>query len=265
MIKLHFPSMRTAYRRLQALTTLGYLKAFTVPHIPERVFYIDKPGAEVVAGELNITVDNLKWHRTAKAPKDYYFLRHFLAINDFRIQITLSCQDSPLSLLGFIPEYYGEKTAQGNVKKYIRDRVCDISNHTIEYSHTPDAVFALEKENKPALFFFEVDRGTEIISDPEKGLLKSLIFYLHYWADKKYHRYSADFGGRAFTTFRTLIVTTSRERLYNIRSVVGKLSFTPEQAKRFLWITTQDAKNILFEPVWQSLDSADDKLYKIGG
>jgi hypothetical protein len=180
---LRFPSKRTAYRRLQALTALGYLKSFTVPNIPERIYYLDKPGAEITAGELRITLDDLKWHRYTKVPKDYYFLRHFLAINDFRILLTLACQESPITLLGFIPEYFGEKTPQGNVKKYIRDRVCDISNQTRQYSHTPDAVFSLEKDGNPALFFLEVDRGTEIISDTEKGLLKSIVFYLNYWVD----------------------------------------------------------------------------------
>jgi hypothetical protein len=120
---LHFPSKRTAWRRLQALTTLGYLKAFTVPHIPERIYYLDKAGAEIVASEMQVTVADLQWYRYLKAPKDYYFLRHFLAINDFRILITSACQDSPIQLLGFIPEYFGEKTRQGNVKKYIRDKV----------------------------------------------------------------------------------------------------------------------------------------------
>ena len=37
-----------------------------------------------------------------------------------------------MRLLGFIPEYVGEKTTQGNVKKYIRDNVPDISNNTAD-------------------------------------------------------------------------------------------------------------------------------------
>jgi hypothetical protein len=107
---LHFPSKRTSYRRLQALLMLGYLKAFTVPSINERIYYLDTPGAEVVAGEMQVSVDDLKWHRSMRAPKDYYFLRHFLAINDFRITLTRACQENPITLLGFIPEYVGEKT-----------------------------------------------------------------------------------------------------------------------------------------------------------
>ncbi len=38
---LHFPSKGTAWRRLRAMTALGYLKAFTAPSIPERLYYLD--------------------------------------------------------------------------------------------------------------------------------------------------------------------------------------------------------------------------------
>src|SRR5687768_3530077 len=96
--RLHFPSTKTAYRRLQTLTALGYLKAFTAPSIPERIFYLDKEGAEVVAGDMHVTVEDLQWYRYSKTPKDYYFLKHFLAINDFRILLTQACSDSPITL-----------------------------------------------------------------------------------------------------------------------------------------------------------------------
>src|SRR5262249_101383 len=156
-------------------------------------------------------------------------------INDFRILITKKCQDSPMQLLGFIPEYIGEQTKQGFVKKYIRDNVA-------EYSHTPDGVFALEKEGNAALFFLEIDRGIETVSDPEKGILKGIVFYLHYWNSQKWQRYVKDFD-REFRTARTLIVTTSKERLNNIREVVTNFSFSPAHAKRFLWGTVETQIN----------------------
>ena len=61
------------------------------------------------------------------------------------------------------------------------------------YSHTPDGVFALKKGDNAALFFVEIDRGTEIVSDPEKGVLKSIVFYLNYWVSGKFARYAKDF------------------------------------------------------------------------
>jgi hypothetical protein len=264
--QLHFPSLRTVQRRLKALTTLGYIKAFRAPSISERIFYLDKKGADIVATELHVAVEDLQWYRYTKAPKDYHFLKHFLAINDFRILITRACLYNSIQLIGFIPEYMGEKTQTGDVKKYIRDRVCDVKNQTIEYSHTPDAVFALGKNDSAALFFLEIDRGIEVISDPQKGLLKAVIFYLNYWVDGKYQHYSSDFANKPFKAFRSLFIVPSSERLQHLREEVTKLPFPKPEAKRFLWATTSGkvTTQTLFEPIWLSLDIHDGAFHKIG-
>ena len=185
LARLHFPSHASAYQRLRILKREGLVKSFNAPAIAERIFHLDKAGAKLVSAELE-TEEELSWYRYTKTPKDYYYLRHFLAINDFRILITQVCESDvqksdahPISLLGFIPEYIGEKTKEGHVKKYLRDTVK-------EYSHTPDAVFALEKDGTTALFFLEIDRGLETVSDPEKGFLKCVIFYLHFTAPFKF-------------------------------------------------------------------------------
>jgi Replication-relaxation len=253
-----FPSQRTMHRRTQTLAKLGLIKSFTTPSIEERVFYLDKKGAGIVAGELSKDREDLDWHIPSHIPKDYYFLRHFLAINDFRILLITACKDSHMSLIDFIPEYKGEKTKEGYVNRYIRDRIQ-------AYSHTPDAVFALEKDGKPALFFLEIDRGGEVVSDPQKGLLKAIVFYLNYWTSEKWKRYEKDFQ-REFTTFRTLIVTTSKERIKHIREATTNFPFKDPDAKRFLWITlsSQVTTDWVFEPIWQSLDIADPTLYRIG-
>jgi hypothetical protein len=260
---LHFPSQRTTYRRLQALGDGKFIKTFTVPGISSRIYYLNTSGAAVVADTMQVEIDDLEWHRAMRAPKDYYFLRHFLAINDFRIALSLACQNAPITLLGFIPEYIGEKTDKGNVKKYLRDNVCDIADTTKQISHTPDAAFALEKEGNAALFFVEIDRGVETVNDPEKGFLKSMVFYLNYRMEGKFTRYELDFG-REFKTFRTLIVTTSPIRLHNMREAVTKYEFPKNQAKRFLWGTTDVTKDNILSPVWQSMDVTDETNYTIG-
>ena len=253
---LHFPSLRTSYRRLQALIDRKYLKSFTIPNIAGRVYYLDKYGAGVVAEKNEVSLKDLGWNRTHHAPKDYYFLRHFLAVNDFRIALDLACQKSDISVLGFIPEYIGEKTNKGNIKKYLRDTVK-------EYSHTPDGVFALEKDGKTALFFLEVDRGTEVVNNPDKGFLKAIVFYLNYWSQKQFQRYEKDFG-REFKTFRSLIVTPSTQRLANMREAVTGYEFPSKQAKRFLWGTTEVTKDNIFTSIWQTMDTGDNKTYTIG-
>ena len=257
--RLHFPSDYTTWRRLQALVNYGCLKPFTVYNIPERLFYLDKKGAELISIEMQVNIEDLDWHRHTKQPKDYYFLKHFMAINDFRILITEACGTSAMKLPGFIPEYVGERSKDGNVKKYIRDRIGD-------HSHTPDAVFALEKDGKPALFFLEIDRGGEVVNDPEKGFLKSIVFYLNYWVDTKWQRYQKDFGVKEFKVFRVLYITTSKSRLEHMREAVTNLPFRDSNAKRFLWGTTEQAatKDWIFESIWRSMDTNDNALYRIG-
>ncbi|HEX3033975.1 MAG TPA: replication-relaxation family protein [Thermodesulfobacteriota bacterium] len=262
---LHFPSLQTAYRRLRALKALGYIKSFTVPNIPEGIYYLDRDGAQVVSGELGVEVEDLKWRQDTKSPKDYYFLRHFLKINDFRISLTLGCRGSQINLMGFIPEYYGERTEKRGIVKYIKDVVFDTKDQSRKISHIPDAVFALEKEGKAALFFLEADRGTEPLNDPEKGFLKCASFYLNYWTDGKYQRYREDFGCEPFRAFRTLIVTTSLARMQNMREAVSKFPFPSSHPKRFLWITTDEKikPETVFNPIWHSADIEDGNIYSI--
>lgn len=263
--RLHFPSMQTAYRRIRQLRGQGLLVDFRIPNIDELVLAVGRKGIAEIGALLGVEQSELRWTDTKNKPRDYYFMRHFLAINDFRIQLSLECEASGLRLLGFIPDYFGERTKAGGTVKYIRDVVCDIETSRPEISHTPDGVFALERNGKAALFFVEVDRGTEGISDPEKGVLKAIRFYAQYLLNGKYQRYADDFKSDQFKGFRTLFVTTSDARVKNIRKVVSEIDIPPK-ARLFVWLTTFEAiyKEGLFAPVWLSSDVADKRTYKIG-
>ena len=263
--RLHFPSLQTAYRRLRLLKTGGFVTAFTVASIEESIFTLAAPGLQAVAEALGVDRGSLKWVETKTKPRDYYFMRHFVAINDFRITLRQACDASDVKLLGFIPDYYGEKTDRGGPTKYIRDVICDIADNREEVSHTPDGVFALERIGKQALFFLEIDRGTEVVSDPDKGVLKSIRFYANYLLEGKYQRYAKDFGVTAFKGFRSVYVTTSAARLQNIREATTDLQ-VPQKAKRFHWITTVDkvTNETIFTPIWVSIDPTDSATYQIG-
>jgi hypothetical protein len=262
--RLHFPSLQTTYRRLRALTSLGYLSGFLAPTMSEHLYHLGPQGGSEVAAALGIEPSDLKWKDVSRPPKDYYFLRHFLKVTDFRIALAEACSSAGISLLGFIPEYYGQKTDAGGLAKYIKDFVCDVRDGGAPINHTPDAVFALQKNGAPALFFLEIDRGTEVITDLERGVLKSIRFYLNYLLSGKYSRYAGDFGVPAFRGFRTLLVTTSEQRVTNIRTAVASLAFE-DKAKRFVWLS-HEAEILagVFEPVWRSADAGDAGIYKIG-
>ncbi len=262
--RILFPSMQTAYRRMRLLKNAGLVSSFAVANIPESIFAVAKRGLRHVASCLGVDVENLKWNDTRAKPRDYYFMRHFIAINDFRIELARACESTSVRLLGFLPDYYGERTPSGGVAKYIRDSICDITPDREEVSHTPDGVFALKRDNNAALFFLEIDRGTETVSRADKGVLKSVRFYINYLIDGKYQRYAKDFKTEPFKGFRALYVTTSEERLVNIRKAAGDYDIS-DKAKRFLWITTSDqtgAKSLL-GAIWRSLDNKDDSQYAI--
>ena len=262
--RLFFPSLQTAYRRMRLLRESGYVTPFTVPNIAESMFGLTRKGITSVAASLGVETEELQWKNTKTKPKDYYFMRHFLAINDFRILLKEACDESDVNLLGFIPEYLGEKSKRGGMRKYIRDVICDIESEREEISHTPDGVFSLEKNGKPALFFLEIDRGTEVVSNTEKGVLKTIRFYMNYLLEGKYARYARDFGVEAFKGFRVLFVTTSENRVSNIREATSKLKL-PEKAKQFVWLTTFEMIMARgpFDTIWQSALSRDLEKYSI--
>jgi len=264
--RLHFPSMQTAYRRMRLLKAAGYVSAFTVANIDESIFMPSLQGLQAVAEALGVDREQLKWVGTKAKPRDYYFMRHFLYINDFRITLRLACEASGIRLLGFIPDYYGEKTDKGGVTKYIRDVVCDIASEHKDVSHTPDGVFALERNGKQALFFLEIDRGTEIVSDPTKGVSKAIRFYAEYLLTGKYQRYAKDFAVEQFKGFRTLLITSSVVRVENIRRAVADLP-VEEKAKRFFWLSTfeQVGSEGLLSSIWKSSLQSDQLRHSLIG
>lgn len=276
---LLFPSRQTTLRRLRYLTDNGYLSRFRVPGIEEFLFCLEKKGAEVVAEKLLVPVSELLWSAKTKAPRDPWFMRHFLLTGWFRIRLMDELEGIPgIKLLGFIPEYIGEAQEGGGVKKYLRDVVTDqASSQRSKITHTPDAVFALgrkgektasapdrlEASKEGALFFLEIDRGTEAIANPEKGVLKTLRYYLSLMGSDHYQRYARDFEVPPFQGFRVLFLTTTRERIENIRTVGGKFPWTPEKAKRFIWLAPREVleKGEVLGRVWRSFDPGDETLY----
>lgn len=265
--RLHFPSEQTATRRLRLLETAGFIATFKSIASVDRLASLARRGAEVVAERLAVPIGELRWDAKRKQPKDYLFLKHFLAAADFRIVLTQACAAHPdLRLLGFIPDHVSDGAAGGDLKKHVRDVTTDAMDPGQKISHAPDAVFALQRGESSALFFLEIDRGTEVLSNPDRGVLKTVRFYLSSLVSGGYQRYQGEFGfAHPFRAFRALFVVPSAERLENIRQICGTSSFNPDHAKRFLWLSTDDA---LIDPglltrEWLSLDPSDARRYTI--
>ena len=259
--RIHFASAQTARRRLRLLAQAELLKLIEVATIPERVAALTSSGAEALAIQSGKSIE-----ATGGRPQNPLFMQHHLAAAEFRIRLTTACtQRSDLQLASFLPEHLTRPGKNGQPTKYLRDEVPPAGGEAL-LAHTPDGVFALERSAQLALFFLEVDRGTEVLTSPDHGVGKIVRFYLRYLVSGRFQRYRSDFGASAdFRGFRTLLVTTSQQRLDNIRQRCGRIVFDPPAAKRFIWLATESVlkEGDLLAHQWQSLDPTDVSLYTI--
>ena len=263
--RLFFPSTQTARRRIRILAADGYVSTFRAPGVPDRIAHLAPRGLAVVAVSMGASAADLGSARTQ--PKDHYFLRHALAATDFRIAVALACSRHPdVSLRGFLDDRVVEKTERGLLRRYLRDVTADIRAPEVKVGHTPDGVFALAHCDSTALFFVEVDRGTESVANHEHGFAKTLRFYLNYLVGGGYTRYEQEFGVMSpFSTVRVLVLTSSRRRLENIRSVGAGLRFEPARALSFIWLAELGAvtTETVFSTPWVSLDPGYTNTYRI--
>jgi hypothetical protein len=264
--RLLFPSEQTANRRTRRLAAAGYLRVLRVPGVDERLVFLARRGAELVAHELQVPREAITYPTLGREARHPFFVRHHLDVTDFRISLERECLDSGLKLLGFLPEFLSRKVEGGRIEKHLRDVVA--TGTSGEIAHVPDGVFAIERCQRPALFFVEIDRATEPVGNPGKGVLKAMRFYLDYLRGEGYQRYRDDFGvRRAFSGFRLLFVTTSLVRLENIRRASEKIENTDDGARRFLWLAPRDELRTsgILRMRWSSLDPADPTPYAITG
>jgi hypothetical protein len=258
--RLHFSSAQTARRRLRLLAQAGMLRLIEVAGMSERVVALTSAGADRLASTSGLSVE------AGGRPQNPLFLQHHLAAAEFRLRLVAACRArSDLKLAGFLPEHLTRTSRSGQIVKYLREEVPALGGEPV-MAHTPDGVFGLERAGQIALFFVEIDRGTEVLGSGEHGVGKIARFYLRYLVSGKFQRYRSDFGlGTDFPAFRCLLVTTSLERLENIRQRCGRIAFDPPAAKRFIWLATQD---LLMDgdPLahqWASLDPTDASHYTI--
>jgi len=264
--RLHFVSAQTTARRMRLLAERGYVTVFRVPGVTDRLVMLAGKGTAVVAAGLGVAPAVLG-RAGGRAPKDHYFLRHALAVTDVRINLDTACRArEDLSLLGFLSDGVCRRTPAGGMERYVRDVVATAAAPDRTLARVPDGVFALSRAGKAALFFVEVDRGTESVTNPDRGLVKVIRFYLSAMAGTGYQRYREDFRvAEPFRGFRALITTTSAERVRNIRRAGGAIPCEPAGLRRFIWLaeTAAVTDRTILGPIWSSLDPTDNTQYAI--
>lgn len=223
---LHFPSMQTTSRRLRRLCDLGYVHTAQPLGIAEQIGSITPSGAALVAAYLGVEVEDLSPLRRSEYPIADTELRVRLTVNDLRIAITHAYTTGPVSLDGFIDGHheYVRDTAQR--RQFVQDVVTDVFDRDETIAHAPDAVFALEDENGPHLYFVEVDRKVALDVRSANSVVYLLDFYESLWASNEYQRYCSTFRCPAqFTGFHVVLLTPTVARGQQIARLVRRQSF----------------------------------------
>ena len=128
----------------------------------------------------------------------------------------------------------------------------------------PDAAFILEniESGKRALFFLEMDMGTEavvsqITRDKRISLFYKLSQYDRYLQGMRYRQTYAAFGD--FRFFTLLFITIGEERIENIRREMQRL---PSELSEYYRLTTYErAMGDFFSPIWKSRLLTDTGTY----
>ena len=221
----------------------------------EACYFLDRDGHKVIVEEKGYRG---RFHQKNKNVKPI-FLNHTLSGVDFRLKIESDIRNNPVVFLpeaGWINEYdMANPQATKKKEKYILfNEVFDPFNQK-KMTLYPDAAFVLNGKGKykdhQALYFVEIDRGTESSAVIEKKLRAYHIFFL----SKAFKRYAqVDF-------FKVLFVTTGKSRIINL---IENLKKEPGIDHCFFTdISTTKENNLICENIWWRKDGTKVPLVKI--
>jgi hypothetical protein len=235
--KLFFTRPNTAQRRLSLLFDHEFLSRDFLPVrggiMTSPILYsLGKQGARVLTQELGYTNIQIK-SETKRTGQE--FLEHLLAVNEFRITVTLACEQ-----FGFpIHTWLGQHDMRANPDKVT---IQNKNEGTTQQALIPDSYFVIQvpqgTENKKAYFFLEYDRGTE----PLDTLKQKVRMYSTYIESGGYEN---RYGTKAV---RILMVAQGKQRVRNLK----KLTETIQPSTRFWFAALPDLKpeNVFTEPIW---------------
>ena len=249
--RLLFSSEQTTLRRLRRLEAEGFVRCLRTSAVPHRLVTLTTRGA-IAAGCTG----------NGNGAYSPMFLEHVLGANDFWIALVQACATSDTELTGFLTDIAVAGGQPGVQPKRILSESLGVAG-----AHVPDGAFGLRRGDRSALFFFELDRGTEVIGNRARGLGRIITSYLQALTSQGYRKLAGPLGvTEALRGFRVLIVTSSETRVANVRRLWGAVG-REQSLSRFIWLapsTVLSNGNILRAP-WLSLDSADPRTYAIGG
>lgn len=249
--RLLFASEQTALRRLRRLQAEGLVRCLRTRAVPHRIVTLTPRGAAAAGTSAN-----------GGGTYSAMFLEHLLEANDFWIALAQACAKPDTELVGFLADTSVAIPQRGSQPKRILSEALGISD-----AHVPDGAFALRRGGRAALFFFELDRGTEVIGNRARGLGRIIDSYLRAFTSQGYRVAARALGiTEPLRSFRVLIVTSSEGRLANIRRLWGAVAREQSQS-RFIWLAPMSVLTggDILRARWVSLDPVDARMYSIGG
>lgn len=264
--RLHFRSAQTALRRMRRLEAAGLVVRRRSDAVPTQVITLTALGKSTLVGGATPGVNTTFERRRVATLPGAYFLRHQLEVSDFRIAVALSAGQRPdVELLSVLVDT--DRTAVAPAAQplaLLAETVAFGGEKAERITHTPDLAFAMRRGERQAIFLVEVDRGTEVVGDPKRGVGRFVRFYLRALVSGAFNGLRARLGlPDEVRGFRVLVVTTSAARVRAIRERWGALPMEHEMAKRFIWLSTREALHAsnLLEHAWVSLDPRDETRY----
>jgi hypothetical protein len=198
-----FNCTRRVNSRLRKLYDHGYLSRYFLPTVrgsAKAIYYLGPRGTTVVADALGIDLNLVKRKRRANSRLNVLFLSHTLGLNDIRIAFSLGVKNHPIMKL----------------ERWINDSDCNQEYRELGprkdliKRFRPDGYFRILNKGKLYSFFIEYDRSTMTLGRFEE----KVHTYLNFSALGYYQR---RFGVK---DFRVLVITNTRERLYNLKKKV---------------------------------------------
>ena len=143
-------------RRLALLYHNAYLDRIYVPALnsfgsTKAIYTLATKGASVVARDRKVDERELDW-RARHTDRELYFMRHTLAINDFRIALTLAAQERGLTV-----SWTDERALK---RREMKDYVDDPKHQGRQLVVVPDGYFTVEHGRHKNAFAVEIDRAT---------------------------------------------------------------------------------------------------------
>ncbi len=143
-------------RRLALLYHNTYVDRIYVPSLnsfgsTKGIYMLAAKGAGIVARDRKVEFRDLGW-RPGHNDRELYFLRHTLAINDFRIRLAVAAKERDLSLA-----WTDERALRS---REMKDYVHDPTRHGRRLAVVPDGYFTLDDGERTSAFALEIDRAT---------------------------------------------------------------------------------------------------------